>query len=151
MKLSNQQPIKPSFKAKVIIAPKDTIVKEAGNYCAEQLEKVIPTIKKIAEKEKNIDEILINPVIRKYNFNNSGTEEVTNALNIMVVKYKHKPLNKTIYGDQNFDGSNNIVSSLENLLRVFKNLHNIKVSEAINEPSKTNWFKRVLNKLINNS
>ena len=41
MKLSNQQPIKPSFKAKVIIAPKETIVKEAGNYCAEQLEKVI--------------------------------------------------------------------------------------------------------------
>ena len=65
MKLSNQQPIKPSFKAKVIIAPKETIVKEAGNYCAEQLEKVIPTIKKIAEKEKNIDEILINPIIRK--------------------------------------------------------------------------------------
>lgn len=149
MKLSNQQPIKPSFKAKVIIAPKETIVKEAGSYCVEQLEKVIPTIKKIAEKEKDIDEILINPVVRKYNFNNSGDEEVTNALNIMVVKYNHNPLNRTIYGDKNFDGFNDIVNNLENLLRIFKNLHNIKDAEAIKEPSKTNWFKRLLDKLIN--
>ena len=148
MKLAAQQPIQPSFNAKVIVAAKENIIREAGKRCAEQLEIALPAIKKIAEKEKNIDEILIRPVIRDYKFNNPDEEEITRALNIAVVKYKHNPLYKTFSDDENLDNFNNdLINGLEYILNVYKRIHKIEDTVAIEKTSKPSWFTRLLDKL----
>ena len=72
MNLTVNQPTSTNFKAKLTMATKDKVIKEAGNFCAEQLEIAKPTIEKIAKNTKDVKEILVHPVLSSDKFTPSN-------------------------------------------------------------------------------
>ena len=72
MNLTVNQTTNTNFKAKLTMATKDKVIKEAGNFCAEQLEIAKPTIEKIAKNTKDVKEILVHPVLSSDKFTPSN-------------------------------------------------------------------------------